>query len=141
MKSYIFLIFSVILLINFVSCHITNYEADLDSVLDQLSKFENSISGKGMKNSTMDNSGILSTDKSNNDDNGNNLNIILPVAIGGVVVATLSASIITFFVLRKKRNTQLYAGAQFASSNTSLNNLARSKKPSYEDLVSIGCEF
>jgi len=89
----------------------------------------------------MENTGILSTDKSTNDDNGNNLNIILPVAIGGVVVATLSASIITFFVLKKKRNTQLYAGAQFASSNASLNNLARSKKPSYEDLVSIGCEF
>ncbi|ORX54208.1 hypothetical protein BCR36DRAFT_283247 [Piromyces finnis] len=141
MKSYIFLFFSAILLINFVSCHTTNYEADLDNVLDQLSKFENSIVGKGMKNVTMENTAILSTDKSNNDNENSKLNIILPVAIGGVVIATLSASIITFFVLKRKRNTQLYAGAQFASSNASLNNLARSKKPSYEDLVSIGCEF
>ncbi|ORX81741.1 hypothetical protein BCR32DRAFT_293113 [Anaeromyces robustus] len=143
MKKYFLLLFSIILLINIVHGHITNYEVDLDNVLDQLSKFENSINGKSLKNNTsVDNSGILSTDKSTEEENSGNLNIILPIAIGGVVVATLSASIITFFVLRKKKHNQLYAGAYVnSSSNTSLNNLSRSKKPSYEDLVSIGCEF
>ncbi|KAG4098308.1 hypothetical protein H8356DRAFT_1039750 [Neocallimastix lanati (nom. inval.)] len=135
----ILLIFSIILLYNLVCGHTTNYEADLDNVLDQLSKFENSLNGKNVKNSTA----ILSTDKSATEENNNNgsLNIILPAAIGGVVLATLSASVVTYFVLKKKKNTQLYAGAYAGSSTTSLNNLPRSKKPSYEDLVSIGCEF
>jgi len=139
MNCHLLTIFSFILLFSFVSTHITNYETDLNTVLDQLSKFESSI--KNVKNSTLDSSTLLSTDKSSNDDNGGSLNIILPVTIGGVVVATVCTSLIVFFVLRKKRNTQLYAGAPYASSASSLNNLAHSKKPSYEDLVSIGYEF
>ena len=116
-----------------------NYDIDLNSVLDQLSKFENSV--KDVKNSTIDSTTLFSTDKSTNESSDEHSNIILPVTIGGVVLVTISTSLITFFILRRRRVPHLYAGTVFISSSNSINNLSNSKKPSYEGLVSIGCEF